>query len=173
MLVIEAGSEDPDLTSVLGLLFYFQHSQWNWGFNTTPQANACFSKCAFQSSDMVLICSNLGKSNKQCDYPRGKLLGGCSEINGGFYVRGNKKDYDRWEELGNVGWSYDDVLPYFKLSEYENFTDDIDTSYHGFDGPQSIAFPPEIVNLVNSISVSKMCVRKSLRSRRLHCQKVC
>lgn len=87
-------------------------------------------------------------------------MGGCSEINAAFYVRGNKKDYDRWEEQGNVGWSYDDVLPYFKLSEYGNFTDDMDSFYHGFDGPQSIAFPPEIANLVNNTFASKMCQKK-------------
>lgn len=76
------------------------------------------------------------------------MLGGSTEINGGFYVRGNAKDYDLWAELGNVGWSYEDILPYFKKSEYANFTEEVDSFYHGFRGLQSIDFPPEISNLV-------------------------
>lgn len=65
--------------------------------------------------------SNCGGCNTprkiEVPYPRGKSMGGSSTINGMWYVRGNKQDYDDWVHLGNYGWSYQEVLPYFKKSE--------------------------------------------------------
>lgn len=58
-----------------------------------------------------------GIDGRQLQWPRGKVLGGSSSLNGLLYVRGQKEDYDRWEELGNKGWGFDKVLPYFKKSE--------------------------------------------------------
>jgi choline dehydrogenase len=69
-------------------------------------------------------------------WARGKVLGGSSSINGLLYIRGQAEDYDHWRQLGNAGWSFADVLPYFKRSErQENGGDD----YHGADGPLSVA----------------------------------
>ncbi len=51
-------------------------------------------------------------------YPRGRILGGCSSINGMIYMRGQARDYDHWRQLGNIGWGWDDVLPYFMRSEH-------------------------------------------------------
>lgn len=71
-------------------------------------------------------------NNRRIGWPRGKVLGGSSSINALLYVRGNKRDYDLWAELGNAGWGYNDVLPYFKKSE--NY--DLGASgYHGVNGP--------------------------------------
>ncbi|WP_288132814.1 choline dehydrogenase [Microbulbifer sp.] len=71
--------------------------------------------------------------------PRGKTLGGSSSINGMLYVRGQKEDYDEWESLGNKGWSYSDLLPYFKKSEHhEKFGGN---EYHGKDGNLHISCP--------------------------------
>ena len=70
--------------------------------------------------------------------PRGKTLGGSSSINAMLYVRGNRWDYDHWAELGNAGWSYDEVLPLFKRSENnEQFQDE----FHGQGGPLNVTYP--------------------------------
>lgn len=74
-------------------------------------------------------------NNRQIQWPRGKVLGGCSSINGLVYVRGHKSDFDQWAQLGNAGWSYDDVLPYFIRSEASQ---DRNGAFHGTDGPLRI-----------------------------------
>ena len=74
-------------------------------------------------------------NNRQIYCPRGKVLGGSSAINFLLYTRGNHDDYDRWEELGNPGWSYGDLLPYFKKSEHQQRGAD---EYHGVNGELSV-----------------------------------
>ena len=77
-----------------------------------------------------------GLAGRQLQWPRGKILGGSSSLNGLLYVRGQREDYDRWLELGNRGWGFDDVLAYFKKSEdQENGADD----YHGVGGPLKVS----------------------------------
>ena len=66
---------------------------------------------------MMSTASEPGLNGRSLAYPRGKVLGGCSSINGMIYMRGQAADYDHWRQLGNVGWSWDDVLPYFLKSE--------------------------------------------------------
>ena len=66
---------------------------------------------------MMKTASEPGLNGRSLVYPRGKLLGGCSSVNGMIYMRGQAADYDKWRQLGNVGWSWDDVLPYFLRSE--------------------------------------------------------
>ncbi|ABE38739.1 glucose-methanol-choline oxidoreductase [Rhodopseudomonas palustris BisB5] len=83
----------------------------NWHFETVPQA---------------------GLNGRIGYQPRGKGLGGSSAINAMVYIRGHKWDYDHWAELGNAGWSYEDVLPYFKRSENNS---DFNGAYHGQNGP--------------------------------------
>lgn len=83
----------------------------NWHFETVPQA---------------------GLGGRIGYQPRGKALGGSSAINAMVYIRGHKWDYDHWAELGNDGWSFDDVLPYFKRSENNA---DYNGAYHGQSGP--------------------------------------
>ncbi len=66
-----------------------------------------------------------GLNGRALNYPRGKVLGGCSSINGMIYMRGQARDYDLWAQMGNTGWGWDDVLPYFKRSEgYHGGADD-------------------------------------------------
>ena len=76
-----------------------------------------------------------GLNGRSLKWPRGKVLGGSSSINGLLYVRGQPEDYDRWRQLGNVGWGWDDVLPYFKKSEDQLRGED---DYHGTGGPLSV-----------------------------------
>ena len=68
--------------------------------------------------------------------PRGKVLGGSSSINTMIYIRGNRYDYDHWRELGNQGWSYDEILPYFKKAEHQERGA---SPYHGIGGPLNVA----------------------------------
>ncbi len=75
--------------------------------------------------------SDKGIDGRKLQWPRGKVLGGSSSLNGLLYVRGQKQDFDRWEQLGNKGWSYKDVLPYFKKSEDQERGED---EYHGVGG---------------------------------------
>jgi len=100
VLLLEAGNKQNFLNEVPILVGYFQLTNYNWGYNVEPQKNAC-----------------LGMINRQCAWPRGKSLGGTSTLNYMIHTRGNKKNYDEWAKLGNTGWSYEDVLPYFKKSE--------------------------------------------------------
>ena len=87
----------------------------NWAFETVPQK---------------------GLNGRKGYQPRGKCLGGSSAINAMIYVRGHQKDYDQWAELGNHGWSYQEVLPYFIRSENNH---DIENEYHGNTGPLSVS----------------------------------
>jgi choline dehydrogenase-like flavoprotein len=68
--------------------------------------------------------------------PRGKVLGGSSAINGLIYIRGQAADFDQWRQLGNVGWSYEDVLPYFRKAEDNERGAD---AFHGAGGPLGVS----------------------------------
>lgn len=77
-----------------------------------------------------------GLNGRRLDWPRGKVLGGSSSLNGLLYVRGQPQDYDRWQQMGNTGWGWDDVLPLYKKSEnQERGADD----YHGDQGNLSVS----------------------------------
>ena len=75
-------------------------------------------------------------NNRRVPLPRGKVLGGSSSINGLIYIRGQKQDFDLWRQLGNAGWSYDDVLPYFRKSEDQEHGEN---EFHGKGGPLAVS----------------------------------
>jgi len=77
-----------------------------------------------------------GLNGRSLKWPRGKVLGGSSSINGLLYVRGQRQDYDRWAELGCTGWNYESVLPYFKRAENQSRGED---EFHGVDGPLHVS----------------------------------
>jgi len=111
--LLEAGPTDRSalIHCPAGLAVLAKFSLASWGLSTTPQPGLN------------------GRSGYQ---PRGKVLGGSSSINAMCYIRGQRQDYDHWAALGNPGWSWQDVLPYFKKSEHnERGADD----WHGTGGP--------------------------------------
>jgi choline dehydrogenase-like flavoprotein len=77
-----------------------------------------------------------GLGGRSIQWPRGKVLGGSSSINGLIYIRGQKQDFDHWRQLGNAGWSYDDVLPYFRRAEHQERGSD---GLHGTGGPLAVS----------------------------------
>lgn len=92
----------PDLPVVLPrsssqrsrtVLVWLQFTEANWKYKTEPSDQAC-----------------LGLRNRQCNFPRGKVMGGSSVLNYMIYTRGNRRDYDNWERLGNTGWGWNDVF---------------------------------------------------------------
>ena len=98
VLLLEAGSRDwnPWLHIPVGYFKTMHNPALDWCYMTEPDP---------------------GIDGRRLQWPRGKVLGGSSALNGLLYVRGQRQDYDHWHELGNQGWSYDEVLPYFKKSE--------------------------------------------------------
>ncbi len=116
VLLLEAGGKDwyPWIHIPVGYFKTLHNPLTDWSYKTQPDP---------------------GLNNRSIDWPRGKTLGGSSSINGLLYVRGQKQDYDHWRQLGNAGWSYEDVLPYFKKSEdQQNGANE----YHGTGGNLSV-----------------------------------
>ncbi|MDC0948235.1 GMC family oxidoreductase N-terminal domain-containing protein [Gammaproteobacteria bacterium] len=98
VLLLEAGGMDsyPWIHIPIGYLFCMGNPRTDW---------------------MMRTAADEGLNGRQLDYPRGKVIGGCSAINGMIYMRGQSGDYDHWQALGNRGWNWSSVLPYFKRSE--------------------------------------------------------
>ncbi len=117
VLLLEAGPKDNSFWIHLPIGYgkTMWSKKYNWCFHTEPDP---------------------GMNNRKIYWPRGKTLGGCSSINGLIYIRGQREDYDHWAELGNNGWSYDDMLPYFIRSERNQRGA---SEYHGGDGPLSVS----------------------------------
>lgn len=125
VLLIEAGIDEPTGTQVPSMFLNFIGSSIDWGFTTEPEELAC-----------------LGEKEQRCYWPRGKVLGGTSVINGMMYIRGSRFDFDNWHKLGNYGWSYQEVLPYFLKSEDNLEANIMDPGFHGVGGPLTVTrFP--------------------------------
>ncbi|PSN57423.1 Glucose dehydrogenase [FAD, quinone] [Blattella germanica] len=117
VLLLEAGGDENFVTDIPLMASYAQFLGINWGYRTEPDERYC-----------------RGMEDGRCRWPRGKVLGGTSVINYMVYTRGNKKDYDLWEELGNKGWSYDQILPYFLKSEDIGIPELMNSPYHSTGG---------------------------------------
>lgn len=129
VLVLEAGPRDnyPWIHIPIGYAKTMFNPRYNWGFYTEPEAEL---------------------NNRKLYWPRGKVLGGSSSINGLIYIRGQAQDYDAWEQLGNPGWGWKNVLPSFKKLEGNERGD---SEFHGGSGPigcSDIRDRPELMEAI-------------------------
>ena len=117
VMVLEAGGSDrhPFVAAPAGFIKTIDHPGFNWCFKTEP---------------------NTATNGREILFPRGRVLGGSSSINGHLYVRGQPQDFDSWAQAGNLGWSYEDVLPYFKKSETRP---EGDAKTRGTEGPVHVS----------------------------------
>ena len=117
VLLLEAGPRDryPWIHIPIGYAKTMFHPRYNWRYYTEPDP---------------------GLHHRQIYWPRGKVLGGSSAINGLIFIRGQPQDYDNWAAMGNTGWSWNDVLPYFvSLEQNERGA----SEWHGDEGPQAVS----------------------------------
>jgi choline dehydrogenase len=117
VILLEAGGRDlnPWIHIPVGYFKTIHNPKVDWCYKTEPDP---------------------GLNGRSIEWPRGKVLGGSSSLNGLLYVRGQSQDYDRWRQMGNAGWGWDDVLPLFKRSEKNERGAD---EYHGNEGPLSVS----------------------------------
>jgi choline dehydrogenase len=117
VLLLEAGGHDRHIWIHIPLGYgkLFDNAKVNWLYKTEPEPEL---------------------NNRQIIQPRGKVLGGSSSINGLLYIRGQHEDYDHWRQLGNAGWGFADVLPYFRRAEDQGRGGD---DFHGVGGPLAVS----------------------------------
>jgi choline dehydrogenase-like flavoprotein len=115
--LLEAGPKDKhwSIHMPLGVIELMKDKVLNWQYNSAPEKT---------------------QNNRKIFNPRGRTLGGSSSVNAMLYVRGQKEDYDHWAALGNEGWSFDEVLPYFKSTQHQERGED---EFHGINGPLNVA----------------------------------
>ena len=128
VLVLEAGPKDlhPMIHIPAGILHLLYNEKVNWNYSSEPEETT---------------------GNRRIHWPRGRVLGGSSSINGMLYVRGNPADYDGWAQMGCRGWSFDEVLPFFRKSEsYKSGGDD---DFRGRGGPLEVEDYRNILTLTH------------------------
>jgi len=126
VLLIEAGGKENYIMDIPLAAQLLQFTEANWKYSMEPSGNVC-----------------LGMKSEKCTLPRGKVMGGSSTINYMIYTRGNRHDYDRWEKLGNNGWGYKDVLPYYLKLENMMIPElGEDKLYHATTGELPVTYAP-------------------------------
>ncbi|WP_428666423.1 GMC family oxidoreductase [Runella sp.] len=138
VLLLEAGGPDKKMEIHIPAAYgKLNRTEVDWGFETEPQPQVL---------------------NRKLYLPRGKALGGCSSTNAMAYVRGNRADYDEWAALGNEGWDYESVLPFFTKSEHnEQFND----RYHGQRGPLNVT-RAQVYRTPVADAFVKACIEKGI-----------
>ena len=122
VVLLEAGGHDRHfwIHVPLGYGKTITDPRVNWCYETEPEPNL---------------------NGRRVYWPRGKVLGGSSSINGLVYIRGQREDFDQWRQLGNTGWSFDDVLPYFRRAEHQTRGE---SELHGTGGPLCVSDMPRL-----------------------------
>ena len=141
VLVLDAGKSDNSVLfrrpGMLALIYEVPQlkEKADWGYRTVPLKYM---------------------DNRQMTWTRSKITGGCSSVNGMLYVRGHRDNYDSWRDLGNEGWGYKDVLPYFKRAETH---EDGETEFHGGNGPLQVTHQRGCSPISDAFkeSISKVC----------------
>nr|XP_018902473.1 PREDICTED: glucose dehydrogenase [FAD, quinone]-like [Bemisia tabaci] len=118
--LLEAGPEEPSSSSIPAFATSAIGTSLDWQYKTERQEGACLNR------------------NGICRWPRGKMLAGTGAMTGMMYTRGHPEIFDDWARQGNQGWSYEEVLPYFKKAESNLNLDIVDSEYHGTDGPMNV-----------------------------------
>ena len=123
ILLVEEGGNPSINSKIPGLMFSVYGSDEDHAYKTEPNENYC-----------------LGTKTKRCHWTKGRALGGSSTVNAMLYIHGNDRDYNQWAQMGNEGWAFKEVLPYFLKSENYNpaFAAREGINYHGTDGPLPI-----------------------------------
>lgn len=128
VLLVEAGPSDREFatrlrtTLPIGNIFLLPHERYNW---------------------MHEFTGGPGVQGRTIPCPRGRLMGGCTSVNGTVYMRGHPLDYEEWAALGNAGWAWADVLPFFKRHERYDRHDEASAAWHGRDGELHVQRPAE------------------------------
>ena len=144
VILLEAGPSDwyPMIHIPAGMRSLLRNPLVNWNYTTEPEKNS---------------------GERRLDWPRGRTLGGSSSINGMLYVRGAPADFDGWAQMGCRGWSYDDVLPYFKKSE--SYVQKGDPEVRGQDGPLKVEDYRTILPLTHRFVEGRAAGRLPVQSR--------
>ena len=129
VILLEAGPKDvhPMVHIPAGVLHLLSNPKVNWNYSSEPEESS---------------------GNRRIHWPRGRVLGGSSSINGMLYVRGNPADYDGWAQMGCKGWSFDNVLPYFRKSE--NYKNGGEPDHRGQGGPLEVEDYRTILDLTHA-----------------------
>ncbi|XP_049767276.1 glucose dehydrogenase [FAD, quinone]-like [Schistocerca cancellata] len=126
VLLVEAGRHENFVMDIPIAANLLQFTDANWNYRTEPSSTSC-----------------LAMEGRRCRFPRGKVMGGTSVLNYLIYTRGNRRDYDHWERLGNTGWGWADVLPYFLKSEATAIPElAADRVFHNTEGPVAVDYAP-------------------------------
>ncbi|RVE50271.1 hypothetical protein evm_005106 [Chilo suppressalis] len=133
VLLIEAGKPEMLLTDIPAMAPYFQSTDYTWQYYMEHQPGVC-----------------TGMINERCFWPRGKAVGGTSVINYMIYTRGRPQDWDRIAADGNYGWSYNDVLKYYKKSERADLEGLENQSYRNKEGDMPVEFVPKRTKLIKA-----------------------
>ncbi|XP_067015677.2 glucose dehydrogenase [FAD, quinone]-like [Anabrus simplex] len=133
VLLLEAGPEEPTTTQLPAFAVSALHTELDWNYTTVAQQNACLN------------------NGGVCRWPRGKMVSGTGSMHGMMYTRGHRSIYDHWAALGNTGWSYDEVLPYFMKAERNGNLEELDPGYHGESGPMPVEHYPNRPPLAEAV----------------------